>query len=87
MMYVDGDNNLEENALEDINEMEMAEFPSTVKVIVLVDRTPGESSADGNWTGTRLYEIKHDTTRHYQFKRLSGYSRHHHNFRRGIEHG
>lgn len=60
MMYVDGDNNLEANALEDINEMELASFPSSVNVIVLVDRTPGESAEDENWTGTRLYEIRHD---------------------------
>jgi hypothetical protein len=61
MVYMDGDNNLEANALQDINEMELVNLENEgVKVIVLIDRCDGYSTADGDWKGTRLYEIKKD---------------------------
>lgn len=61
MVYLDGDNNLEEAALTDMNEMELVNLAGEgVNVIVLIDRCDGYSDADGNWTGTRLYEIKTD---------------------------
>jgi len=61
MVYLDGDNNLEEAALTDMNEMELVNLAGEgVKVIVLIDRCDGWTMADGDWTGTRLYEIKAD---------------------------
>jgi len=60
MVYIDGDNNLEPAALKDVNEMEAATLPSGVRVSVLLDRAPGYSSADGNWTDTRFGLISHD---------------------------
>jgi len=62
MIYLDGDNNLEEYALVDINEMELVALADEgVNVIVLVDRHSSYSTADGDWTGTRLYEITQDS--------------------------
>lgn len=62
MVYLDGDNNLEENALIDMNEMESVNLSGeNINIIVLVDRIDGYSSSDGDWTGTRLYEINYDT--------------------------
>ncbi len=61
MVYVDGDNNLEEYALYDVNEMEAVGLPQNARVSVLVDRVPGYSNADGNWTGTRFGLVSQDS--------------------------
>ena len=61
MLYIDGDNKLEYDALNDINEMESTDLTgSNIDVIVLVDRISGYSVADGDWKGTRLYRITYD---------------------------
>ncbi|MBN2353072.1 MAG: DUF1080 domain-containing protein [Spirochaetales bacterium] len=55
MAYVDGDNNLDPYAVDDVNEMEAVSLAGTgIKIIALVDRLSGD------WTNTRLYEINHD---------------------------
>ncbi|WP_300672955.1 clostripain-related cysteine peptidase [Desulfoluna sp.] len=61
MVYLDGDNNLEEWALADFNEMEAAATDENLHLIVLFDRSPYHSEAQGDWEGTRLYKIRHDT--------------------------
>ena len=62
MVYLDADNNLEAAGLEDINEMEAADLREYgINVIVLMDRIAGYTSADGDWTGTRLYKINYDS--------------------------
>jgi len=62
MVYLDADNNLEPYALEDINEMESVNLQNTgIKIIALVDRIDKYTTADGDWTNTRLYEIKYDS--------------------------
>ncbi|BCS96876.1 hypothetical protein DSLASN_25080 [Desulfoluna limicola] len=61
MVYLDGDNNLEEAALADFNEMEAAMGSLNMTVIVLFDRSSTNSRAQGDWGETRLYEVKHDT--------------------------
>ncbi len=62
MVYMDGDNNLERYALADFNEMELVDTNGhSINVIVLFDRCDGETTADGDWKGTRLYKILHDT--------------------------
>ncbi|OHD55121.1 MAG: hypothetical protein A2Y33_01050 [Spirochaetes bacterium GWF1_51_8] len=57
MVYLDGDNNLESDALKDMNEIEAAACLTNTNIIVVVlfDRNYGYSISDGNWTGTRLY--------------------------------
>ncbi|MBN2531686.1 MAG: hypothetical protein JXB88_02280 [Spirochaetales bacterium] len=61
MVYMDADNNLEKNAIEDFNEMESVNLQRTgIRVIVLLDRISGYDSSNGDWTGTRLYKIERD---------------------------
>jgi hypothetical protein len=61
LVYLDGDNNLEEFAIDDLNEMESVQLPDNINVIVQIDRVDGHDYSNGNWTGTRIYEVKHDT--------------------------
>lgn len=62
MFYMAADNNLEYDAIYDLNQIE--NYPgisnTNVNIIVLLDRIPGYSTADGDWNGTRLYWIKSD---------------------------
>jgi len=63
MVYLDGDNDLEEVAIEDFNELELGLGSSTdIKVIALIDRAVGYDTSNGDWTGARIYEIVSDTT-------------------------
>jgi len=61
LIYIDGDNNLELMAINDINEMEKSSLPSSINIIVQIDRIDGYDSSNGNWTTTRRYKITHDT--------------------------
>jgi len=60
MVYLAGDNNLEDPALVDLNEMEIAGSTDEVNILVEIDRSEGYSSADGNWTGARRYLVEQD---------------------------
>ncbi len=60
LVYLDGDNNLEDAAIEDFNEMEEIGSNNGVEIVVLLDRIPGYDSSNGDWTGTRLYHVIHD---------------------------
>ncbi|VFQ44701.1 clostripain-related cysteine peptidase [Desulfoluna butyratoxydans] len=60
MVYLDGDNNLEADALVDFNEMEAAASSPDTRVIVLFDRSSGYVQDQGDWSETRLYEIRPD---------------------------
>jgi len=68
MVYLDAANNLEEFAIQDFNEMEYgyqqlsATMKQKVKILVLFDRMSGYDSSNGDWTGTRLYEISSDSS-------------------------
>ncbi|MCP4601132.1 MAG: hypothetical protein GY847_11510 [Proteobacteria bacterium] len=62
MMYEAADNNLEYQMLIDVNEMEKAQIPKNVNVIVLIDRARGYDPSDGNWKGAKLFKIAHDET-------------------------
>ncbi|MHA1503377.1 MAG: clostripain-related cysteine peptidase [Candidatus Heimdallarchaeota archaeon] len=70
MHYMCADNNLETFAIDDINELEAGiDSSNDVNILVLVDRHPysqhdggGYTDEDGDWTGTRLYQIEHDET-------------------------
>ena len=61
LAYVDGDNNLEDAAIADINEMEAAASNANVRIAVLLDRISGNDSTNGNWTDTRRGIITHDS--------------------------
>ncbi len=70
MLYMNGDNNLEGFAVEDLNELEMGLYnlqqsnPSDyaeVRAVVFFDRIEGEyTSSSGDWSNTRFYEVVPD---------------------------
>ena len=60
MVYMDGDNNLEAAAIDDMNEMEAAPANANVNIVVQIDRAAGYDTSNGDWTNTRRYEITHD---------------------------
>lgn len=60
LVYMAADNELESAAISDINEMENLDLPSSVNILVLLDRSPGYDSSNGDWCGTRLYKISKD---------------------------
>lgn len=53
MVYLDGDNNLEGDAIDDMNEMEQVGSDSNINIVVLFDRIGGYDTSNGNWTDTR----------------------------------
>lgn len=61
MVYLDGDNNLEQPGLWDMNEMESAGSSNQVNILVQIDRIEGETSADGNWATARRYRMTGDS--------------------------
>ena len=61
IVYMAADNELESNALRAINDLEGADWRGQdVSVLALIDRHPGYDASDGNWSGTRLYEVTYD---------------------------
>lgn len=59
--YMCADNDLEESAIEDLNEMEAVDWSSgSVTLLALVDRAEGNDSSNGDWKDTRLYRIVTD---------------------------
>lgn len=61
MVFMNGDNDLEEWALGDLNELEQIGSTADVNFVVQLDRSPDYSRIDGNWTGTRRYRVETDT--------------------------
>jgi hypothetical protein len=61
MVLLNGDNNLEENALIDMNEMEQVGSTEDVNVLVQLDRSPRYTSRDGDWSGARRYLAESDS--------------------------
>ncbi len=61
LAYYGADTNLEPAILSDINEFELAGgSDETVRILALVDRTPGYTDTDDDWETLRLYEIQAD---------------------------
>jgi len=61
LLYMNGDNDLEQNLLDDLNEVEAAPLDGVdLTVLALVDRAEGHATGNGNWTGTRLYRMTRD---------------------------
>ena len=61
LVYLNGDNNLEENALIDMNEMEDVGSTDQVQLLVQLDRSSRYSREDGNWVGARRYRVEKDS--------------------------
>ncbi|MFH0775451.1 MAG: S8 family serine peptidase [bacterium] len=57
MVYLDGDNNLEEAAIDDFLEMAQVGSTDTVNIVVQFDRISGYNTGHGNWTGTKRFYI------------------------------
>jgi hypothetical protein len=60
MIYMDGDNNLESAAIDDVNELEAIGSSTEVNIVVQLDRIVDWDSSNGDWTSTRRYYITHD---------------------------
>lgn len=58
MVYLDADNNLEPDGLQDFLEMASVGSSTAANILVQMDRTPGYTSAYGNWTGTRRFLVQ-----------------------------
>ncbi len=61
MIYLNADNNLEQFAYPNFNQLEQIDWSKqSADVLVLFDRIDGYDNTHGDWTGTRLYRVKHD---------------------------
>ncbi|MES2640007.1 MAG: clostripain-related cysteine peptidase [Myxococcota bacterium] len=60
LVYLVGDNDLESYVMHDLNELEAGGPGGAVRVLVLADRAEGYDDADGDWTGTRVYDLHGD---------------------------
>jgi hypothetical protein len=63
MVFLNGDNNLEDYALRDMNEMESVGSTDEVNMVVQLDRSTGYDTSEGNWTGARRYRVEADGDR------------------------
>ncbi len=61
IIYMAAENDLESAAIADLNELEAVNFSGKpVSVLVLMDRIPGYDATNGDWTDTRLFEVRTD---------------------------
>ncbi len=60
LVFMNGDNELESAAIEDLNEMEMAGSTDEVNIVVQIDRSSGFDRTNDNWTGARRYRVEQD---------------------------
>jgi clostripain len=57
LVYVDAENNLEAEAINDFLEMAQIGSSAQVKIVVQMDRIPGYDSRYGDWTGTKRFLV------------------------------
>ncbi len=60
MVYMAADNELEGQAIEDINEMEAGAGAAGIQIICLLDRNEGYDTSNGNWSDSRLLSVRSD---------------------------
>ncbi len=58
MVYMDGDNNLEEAAIADFLEMERVGSTPNVNIVVQMDRSSGYYAGEGDWSGARRFLVQ-----------------------------
>ncbi len=58
LVYLDADNNLEREAVDDFLEMSAVGSSPAVNVVVQFDRIPGYDSRYGDWTGTKRFHVQ-----------------------------
>lgn len=61
IVYMAADNDLESAGIANLKQMEHADFDK-INVLVLLDRSEDYDRTNGDWTDTRLFEIKHDSS-------------------------
>jgi hypothetical protein len=61
LIYMAGDNDLEEWVTKDLNELERIGSGDGIHVVVQADRAEGGDRSDGDWTGTRRYYVEADS--------------------------
>ncbi len=61
LVFMNGDNNLENLVMKDLNELEQVGSTPGVNVLVQADRAEGYASGDGDWTDARRYLITPDS--------------------------
>ena len=64
LVYLGGDNNLEEAAIIDLNEMEKVGSDENINIIVELDRSRSHYQGHDNWYGAKRYYVVKDTTTH-----------------------
>jgi len=58
MVYMSGDNNLEDYIVKDIEEeLGLAGSDANIKIVALADRGPGYDTSRGDWKTTKLYYV------------------------------
>ncbi|MBI5958198.1 MAG: hypothetical protein HY866_05670 [Chloroflexi bacterium] len=63
LVYYGGDNNLEPGILNDLNEFEIAGGSNDdTNIIALVDRNPGFTDSNGDWSTVRLFDVAADVS-------------------------
>ena len=60
MVFMNGDNNLEEFGIANINDMEQVGSSRDVNVIAQFDRSPEFDTSNGNWNTTKIFYITRD---------------------------
>jgi len=61
IVYMAADNDLEAASIADFNEIEAVSYGAApISILVLLDRNNGYDMTNGNWSDTRLFEIKPD---------------------------
>lgn len=63
LMFMAGDNNLEDAAIDDFNELETLGSTDEVNLIAQIDRHSGYDKTNGDWSDTRRYKITQDSDR------------------------
>ncbi|HUX20929.1 MAG TPA: clostripain-related cysteine peptidase, partial [Spirochaetia bacterium] len=62
LVYMNADNELESQAIRSFNQLESVDLSGTgISLLVLLDRSPGYDTSNGDWTDTRLFEVSHDS--------------------------
>jgi len=60
MVFMNGDNNLEEFGIANINDMEQVGSSKDVNVVVQFDRSPEFDISNGNWSTTKIFYVNKD---------------------------
>lgn len=74
LVFLNADNDLESSGMKDLNEMEMVGSDENLNIVVQIDRqkgAKGETIEDGNWIGTRRYEVVRERTKKIGSKLVS----------------